>query len=52
MGRQPRHRQSVTGAGRPLMRLQWNSKALFDLMRLNEFFAGLNKPAAARVAES
>ena len=34
------------------MRLQWSSKALSDLMRLHEFLALVNKPAAARVVRS
>ena len=34
------------------MRLQWSSKALSDLMRLHEFLALVNKPAAARVVKS
>lgn len=34
------------------MRLQWSSKALSDLVRLHEFLALVNKPAAARVVKS
>jgi len=34
------------------MRLQWSSKALSDLVRLHEFLAAVNKPAAARVIKS
>ena len=34
------------------MQLLWTSKALSDLMRLHEFLATVNKPAAARVVGS
>jgi plasmid stabilization system protein ParE len=34
------------------MRLQWTSKASTDLVRLHEFLANVNKPAAARVVKS
>jgi plasmid stabilization system protein ParE len=34
------------------MRLQWSSRALSDLVRLHEFLAAVNKPAAARVVKS
>lgn len=34
------------------MRLQWTSKAVSDLVRLHEFLAAVNKPAAARVVQS
>ena len=34
------------------MRVQWTSKALSDLVRLHEFLAAVNKPAAARVVKS
>lgn len=34
------------------MRLQWSSKALSDLVRLHEFLAAVNKPAAVRVVKS
>jgi plasmid stabilization system protein ParE len=34
------------------MELKWTSKALFDLVRLYEFLAPVNKPAAARAAQA
>jgi plasmid stabilization system protein ParE len=34
------------------MRLKWTSKALSDLVRLYEFLAPINKPAAARTVQS
>jgi plasmid stabilization system protein ParE len=34
------------------MRVLWTSKALSDLVRLHEFLAAVNKPAAARVIKS
>jgi plasmid stabilization system protein ParE len=34
------------------MRVQWTSKTLSDLVRLHEFLAAVNKPAAARVVKS
>lgn len=34
------------------MRLRWTSKAVSDLVRLHEFLAAVNKPAAARVVQS
>ena len=34
------------------MQLQWTSKALSDLVRLHEFLAAVNKPAAVRVVRS
>ena len=34
------------------MQIQWTSKALGDLARLNEFLAPLNKAAAARAIQS
>ncbi|MDQ1832493.1 type II toxin-antitoxin system RelE/ParE family toxin [Massilia sp. CCM 9029] len=34
------------------MQPQWTSKALADLVRLHEFLAVLNKPAAARMLKS
>ncbi|MES2324843.1 MAG: type II toxin-antitoxin system RelE/ParE family toxin [Pseudomonadota bacterium] len=34
------------------MQLQWTSKALSDLVRLHEFLAAVNKPAATRVVKS
>lgn len=33
------------------MELRWTSKALSDLMRLHEFLATVNKPAAARTVQ-
>ena len=35
-----------------MMRIQWTSKALTDLLRLHEFLARRNKPAAALVMRS
>lgn len=34
------------------MRVQWTSKALSDLVRLHEFLAASNQPAAVRVVKS
>lgn len=34
------------------MELKWTSKALSDLVRLHEFLALVNKPAAARTVQS
>ncbi len=34
------------------MELKWTSKALWDLARLYEFLAPVNKPAAARTVQS
>lgn len=34
------------------MRLKWTGKALSDLVRLYEFLAPINKPAAARTVQS
>ena len=34
------------------MRLQWTSKALSDVVRLHDFLASANGPAAARVIKS
>jgi plasmid stabilization system protein ParE len=34
------------------MKLQWTSKALADLVRVHEFLAVLNKPAATRMLKS
>lgn len=34
------------------MRLQWTSKALSNVVRLHEFLASANGPAAARVVKS
>lgn len=34
------------------MELKWTSKALSDLVRLYEFLAPVNQPAAARVVQS
>jgi plasmid stabilization system protein ParE len=34
------------------MRLKWTSKALSDLVRLYEFLAPINNPAAARTVQS
>lgn len=34
------------------MELQWTSKALSDLVRLYEFLASVNKPAAARAVQA
>ncbi|ATQ76086.1 plasmid stabilization protein [Massilia violaceinigra] len=34
------------------MQPQWTSKALADLVRLHEFLAAVNKPAAARMLKS
>ncbi len=34
------------------MRLQWTCKALSDVVRLHEFLASTNGPAAARVVKS
>ena len=34
------------------MELKWTSKALSDLLRVYEFLAIVNKPAAARVVQS
>lgn len=34
------------------MHIQWTSKALSDLVRLHEFLAALNKPAAARIVKA
>ncbi|WGG53463.1 type II toxin-antitoxin system RelE/ParE family toxin [Rugamonas sp. DEMB1] len=34
------------------MDLRWTSKALSDLIRLHEFLATVNKPAAARAVQS
>ena len=34
------------------MELKWTSKALFDLARLYEFLAPVNKPAAARTVQA
>lgn len=34
------------------MRVQWTSKALSDLVRLHEFLAVVNQPAAARIIKS
>lgn len=34
------------------MRLQWSSKALSDVVRLYEFLASANGPAAARIVKS
>ena len=34
------------------MRLKWTSKVLSDLVRLYEFLAPINKPAAARTVQS
>ena len=33
------------------MKVQWTSKALSDLVRLHEFLAPVNKPAAARAIQ-
>jgi plasmid stabilization system protein ParE len=33
------------------MKVQWTSKALSDLVRLHEFLAPVNKPAAARAVQ-
>lgn len=33
------------------MKVQWTSKALSDLVRLHEFLASVNKPAAARAIQ-
>ncbi len=35
-----------------LMELKWTSKALSDLVRLHEFLAPVNKPAAARAVQT
>jgi plasmid stabilization system protein ParE len=35
-----------------LKQIQWTSKALSDLVRLHEFLAHVNGPAAARVVQS
>jgi plasmid stabilization system protein ParE len=35
-----------------MIRIQWTSKALSDLLRLYEFLAKVNKPAAALVMRS
>lgn len=34
------------------MRVRWTSKALSDVVRLHEFLAGVNAPAAARIVKS
>lgn len=34
------------------MKLQWTSKALADVVRVHEFLAVLNKPAAKRMVKS
>jgi plasmid stabilization system protein ParE len=34
------------------MQLKWTSKALSDLARLHDFLAAVNKPAAARAAQT
>ncbi len=34
------------------MRVRWTSKALSDLLRLHEYLAAANRPAAARVVKS
>lgn len=34
------------------MELKWTSKALADLVRLHEFLAPVNKPAAARATQA
>jgi plasmid stabilization system protein ParE len=33
------------------MKVQWTTKALSDLVRLHEFLASVNKPAAARAIQ-
>ena len=34
------------------MQLKWTSKALSDLVRLYEYLASVNRPAAARIVQS
>ena len=34
------------------MRVQWSSKALSDVVRLHEFLASANAPAAARIVKT
>ncbi|MCH8544474.1 MAG: type II toxin-antitoxin system RelE/ParE family toxin [Alcanivorax sp.] len=49
MGREPEY--GFTAARATLMQLKWTSKALADLVRLYEFLAVVNQPAAARTVQ-
>ena len=49
MGRQPEH--GFTAARATLREVKWTSRALADMVRLYEFLAVVNQPAAARTVQ-